>query len=340
MSVPIISVILPVFNAKDYVAESVQSVLNQTMQEFELILIDDGATDGSAQIIDRIAENDTRVRVYHQSNNGICYTRNRGLELARGEYIAFCDHDDFYDPDYLKKTYDIMLKQNVDVVKFSYNSIHVKNGKELEPFCYRLKQGPFLLTENVDYRSYSAVVAVIWNGLYRKEFLDREEIRFEEHFKAGWEDIYFCFELIRKGAKIYTIPDILFSHYLRQGQSTSAKYNTQRRNDNLICAESERDLFLEQGISDSEMWIEHQLFYITNYIKELLYPECELTECQKLKGIREFRKKDSVPMKLFSINTLKTLRRLPTWKSIKWCLYHLWSPGVYLIMKKNGHHSW
>ena len=91
-----VSVIMPVYNAAAHLEAAVQSVLRQTLQDLELILVDDGSTDGSAALCDAAAAADRRVRTVHQANAGICAARNRGLELAVGEYVSFCDDDDVF----------------------------------------------------------------------------------------------------------------------------------------------------------------------------------------------------------------------------------------------------
>ena len=89
-----ISMIMPVYNSEDYLASAIQCVLNQTMKDFELILVDDGSTDKSGEICDSFAKRDSRIVVIHQKNGGICRARNKGLEAANGEYVAFMDNDD------------------------------------------------------------------------------------------------------------------------------------------------------------------------------------------------------------------------------------------------------
>ena len=97
-----ISVIVPVYNSEEYLPDTAASILNQSFEEFELILVDDGSKDRSGKICDELAQKDKRVKVIHKQNGGICSARNCALKLAKGEYIAFCDNDDMYLPGLLK----------------------------------------------------------------------------------------------------------------------------------------------------------------------------------------------------------------------------------------------
>ena len=105
---PLISVIVPVYNAAQFLGGMIDSIISQSFSDFELILIDDGSSDGSAEICDKYAEQDRRVEVIHKENEGISKTRNLGIMRARGKYICFCDHDDFLMPDALKNLYEAL----------------------------------------------------------------------------------------------------------------------------------------------------------------------------------------------------------------------------------------
>ena len=121
-----ISVIIPVYNTKQYLESCLDSILSQTYTDLEVLFIDDGSTDGSAQLLDAFAARDSRIRVIHQQNGGVCAARNRGIQEARGDYLSFIDSDDTLEPD----MYEILIKcigeYVVDVAHCSYN--RVTNG--------------------------------------------------------------------------------------------------------------------------------------------------------------------------------------------------------------------
>ena len=99
---PLVSIVVPVYNAQAFLSICVESILNQTFDDFELLLIDDGSKDQSLQVMRELSKRDTRIRLFHHENHGAGYTRNRGIQLASGQYITFIDADDFVDNNYLE----------------------------------------------------------------------------------------------------------------------------------------------------------------------------------------------------------------------------------------------
>ena len=112
---PTISVIIPAYNVEKYLDKCMNSVLNQSFTDFEVLLIDDGAKDSTVQLCDKYAEKDTRVKTYHKKNGGLSDARNYGLERISGKYVTFIDSDDYIDDNYLKYMYDLILKENAQI---------------------------------------------------------------------------------------------------------------------------------------------------------------------------------------------------------------------------------
>ncbi len=127
MTTPLISVIVPIYNVEEYLSGCLESILSQNFSDFEIICIDDGSTDESGSILEMYASKDSRIRTVHQENKGLSSARNVGLDMARGEYIAFCDSDDYYHPDFLKKLYETITQTQADVVTCSLVATHEKN---------------------------------------------------------------------------------------------------------------------------------------------------------------------------------------------------------------------
>ena len=126
---PLISVIVPVYNVENYLPRCLDSIINQTYTNLEILLVDDGATDNSGKLCDEYAQKDNRIRVFHKENGGVSSARNMGLDNATGEYIAFVDSDDYID----KCMYEIMLnssvQNNADIVVCGYLSQSIKTKK-------------------------------------------------------------------------------------------------------------------------------------------------------------------------------------------------------------------
>lgn len=135
MDLPLISVIIPVYNAQRYLRQCIDSVITQTYHNLEIILIDDGSPDSCGEICDEYARLDNRIIVVHQKNQGIAVTRNTGLDLSRGELIAFVDSDDWIERDMFQKMSDMLIKKELDIVFCTANVI--RNGVIAENrFCY------------------------------------------------------------------------------------------------------------------------------------------------------------------------------------------------------------
>ena len=118
-----ISVIIPVYNTKQYLRSCLDSILAQTYRDLEILFIDDGSTDGSFEILDAFGAEDSRIRVIHQENGGVCTTRNRGIEEARGDYLSFIDSDDTLEPDLYETLIDLVRRQGVEIAHCSYNRV-------------------------------------------------------------------------------------------------------------------------------------------------------------------------------------------------------------------------
>lgn len=138
MSKPLISVIVPVYNAEKYLQKCIYSILNQTYQNLEVILIDDGSTDGSGQLCDELSKKDRRIRVIHQQNQGQSAARNTGLDLISGQYVGFVDSDDWIEPEMFSILYNRLINENAQIS--CCGTAEYKNGKIVSYFNSNLKE--------------------------------------------------------------------------------------------------------------------------------------------------------------------------------------------------------
>lgn len=125
---PRISVLMPAYNVEKYIAASLDSLLQQTYRDFEIVVVNDGSTDQTGSILESYRKRDPRVREIHQENQGISVTRNRMLELAEGDYITFIDSDDTVKPEYLEKLYETALEKDADMVFCPYYGFLEEKG--------------------------------------------------------------------------------------------------------------------------------------------------------------------------------------------------------------------
>ncbi len=192
----LISVIIPVYKVEKYVEKCIQSVINQTYENLQIILVDDGSPDNCGKICDEYAKKDHRIEVIHKSNGGLSDARNKGLEIAKGEYIGFVDSDDYIEADMYEVLYNLLKQYNADVsicnfYTVSQGKISVKNADNGINEYNRIEiLKEILLDKNI--QSYA------WNKLYKKELFD--EIKYPIGKK--YEDIGTTFFLLEKCNKV------------------------------------------------------------------------------------------------------------------------------------------
>ena len=171
---PKVSVIMPVYNVSMYLETCLQSVLSQTFKDFELICINDGSTDDSGDILKKYAELDTRIKIIEQENKGLSSARNKGIEIAKGQYITFIDSDDYYTLDFLEHLFTIQQKTCADIVGCDYQKIHQDDicNRHVEHVSYRLYNNALQVL--LDKRNF--IHFNVWNKLYTKAVIG--DIRF------------------------------------------------------------------------------------------------------------------------------------------------------------------
>lgn len=224
----LISIVMPVYNSKEYINIAIESVLKQTFSNFELIIVDDGSYDGSEKICDLYALKDSRIKVIHKNNGGVCSARNLGIKKAKGKYITFLDNDDEYDESYLNKMYNVILSKKSDIVKCSRRNIKIDSNFNIINEKYNIYENIDLNFDEFAMKYYdikkSNILGSVWNSLYKKEIIDLYNITFDRNVKHGNEDIIFNSQYLCYCNKISIISDVLYTHYYRINHSTSMKF--------------------------------------------------------------------------------------------------------------------
>jgi len=214
---PVLSVVVPVFNAQNYLVQSLETIIAQTLKDIEIILIDDGSTDSSLQILKKYREKDKRIRIYTQENKGPGYTRNRGIGLTRGEYICFLDADDFFELNMLESMYNRAKDRKADIV-FSDFYVFDEIKQENQPSFrgvnairekYMPRTSTFSSLDCIEH-IYQIDTSAVWNKIYRRKFIVDNNIHFAELTRA--EDVPFTLAALTL-AKSITYLDKPFVHY-------------------------------------------------------------------------------------------------------------------------------
>lgn len=203
---PLVSIIIPAYNAADYILQTLDSVLAQTVQDFEIIVINDGSKDSTADILDTISQTEPRINVVHKQNSGVADTRNKGLEIAQGEYIAFLDADDIWLSNKLQVQIDAMRSVDANWSITNCDTIDIK-GNILEKSLSKPPLSIPHLDELITWTSPS-FVGVMSSLVMRRSMLG--DIRFNPSISSP-ADRDFVIRLARKSDALY-IPDSLWRY--------------------------------------------------------------------------------------------------------------------------------
>lgn len=237
-----ISVIVPVYNAKKYLHRCVDSILSQTFKDFELLLIDDGSTDGSGDICDNYATNDNRIKVFHKPNEGVSATRNFGIGHANGMYIQFVDGDDWIEPNMFEQMLAHVENTNADIVgcNFFIDFDYCRN----EISCYHEHEEDFVREVISDYWG------VVWKILVKKDLYIDNSIRFPSGINGG-EDYVVCVKLSVSANRICCINKPLY-HYNRSANNNSimSSYSRRKVQDQINATLEIEDFLVNHRIKD------------------------------------------------------------------------------------------
>lgn len=196
---PKISVIVPVYNMEKYLKRCVDSILLQSFSDFEVILVDDGSKDASGDICDSYALSDSRIRVIHKENGGVSAARNAALDIASGEYITFCDADDYLEKECLETLYKNIEEKSVDVVSYNFNVVgdlsNILSEFHQYPQCVKFFSSDW---DNIVYLMFdilsNKVGWEIWTRIFKKSIIIENNIRFCETCNNYAEDMVFVLE--------------------------------------------------------------------------------------------------------------------------------------------------
>ena len=208
-----VSVIIPVYNAAEFLGECLDSVLAQTLKEIEVICVNDGSKDNSLEILREYEKKDSRVVILDQANQGAGAARNNGLAIAKGEYLSFLDSDDFFEPDMLEESYNAACKAKADVIVFAADLFN-HTTKEYKPCTHAFrkhffpKDNPFNpLDEGARDNIYRMFNGWPWDKLFRREFV--QEIGLEYQNLRTTNDMFFVFIGLARAKRVATLDKVL-----------------------------------------------------------------------------------------------------------------------------------
>ena len=234
---PAISVIVPIYNVEKYLSKCIESIINQTLANIEIILVNDGSTDNSGKIADEYSNLDNRIRVIHQQNSGQGSARNKGIEISNGKYIGFVDADDWIDADMYEKMYEKAINRNADIICCSrkvfdeeYNLKLIVDVKEVEYDSVKSDLPNYVINDLL----YPQTVSTC-NKIYLSKVIKRNDIKFRSVKEVGSEDTLFNYCTLLHANKIITEKNTFYNGVERRGSTTRFyKFGCMERTGNLV----------------------------------------------------------------------------------------------------------
>ena len=229
---PKISIIIPNYNTEKHLPKCLDSLVNQTFKDIEIIVIDDGSTDASAKIIRKYAAKDNRIKVITQKNSGPATARNKGLDAATGKYLMFCDSDDWYEPNMCEIMFKTIEKQKTDVVCChpevelapNLTRTELQRFHHFEWYYFQKMRGRYNLTDKLILETN----VLLWNKIWRHDIIKQHHIRFPDGHEHDDDAFWWLFGCVARD--IYFIKKRLYHYYIRSGSIMSTQINKKPKN--------------------------------------------------------------------------------------------------------------
>ena len=233
---PKVSIVMPVYNVERYVEQSVRSLMTQTLEDIEIIIVNDGSKDGSRDIVGKLAEEDPRIKIIDNVNSGYGVSINKGFAAATGEYLGILESDDFAEPDAYEKLYAAAKQNDADMVKGCFN-LYWSNPERFKYFdIFEFTDYPEDDPRRFDYSCAEKVIkpldfdhifyvkASIWSAIYRTEFIRANKITCRETPGASYQDASFTFNVLSKAKRLFLIRDVIVNYRQdNEGSSVNSK---------------------------------------------------------------------------------------------------------------------
>lgn len=270
-----ISIIIPVYNVEPYIRKCLDSVINQSYTNLEIICIDDGSTDNSSKICYEYAEKDSRIKIFHTANNGASYARNLGINNSTGLYIGFIDSDDWIEPNMYEVLYTKI--KNYDVT-FSIISYYRNTDKESVVMANRenipvktLNQQE-LLMYSADLDNYISFGHVIWNKLYTAEYVKKNNLTFNPNLRTAM-DMLFSYEFILADSSCTGVYcDKSLYHYYQRGDSISTTLTQKYKILRLRVCDSCIEMLKKNKYTDISKYLKRFYCYTASrYVEDAIY---------------------------------------------------------------------
>ena len=292
VSQPLVSVIVPVYNVEKYIEKCVRTIMEQDHKNLEIILVDDGTKDSSGQIIDELAQQDHRIHVIHKENGGVATARNRGLDVATGEYIVFVDGDDYVEKEYVSYLVDLAEHTGCDMA-VSRNHYSLLNKSQIRE-DHRYVASAERAIEDIYLMKLNEAV---WNKLYRHDFLKEKGIRFNEQIWYG-EGMLFNIECLQFVDKI-AVGERRIYHQIPNPDSAMRKFNLESNFCGIRSLELQKEKWKKTNEGIEKAWVYHYRCFSDSILNGLVRSDMvrEHREVYK-KCIKNLRSDIMVPLRV------------------------------------------
>lgn len=256
-----VSIIVPIYNVEQYLDRCMQSLLNQTLEGIEIIMVDDESPDGCPRLCEEYKAKYSNIKVVHKKNGGLGFARNSGLEVAEGEYVAFIDSDDFVDTDMFQNLYEYGKKNNCDAVFCGYNiyrdAEHIRRMQENTD--YVLRQGvegvKQVLLDMVgpepDYHSDAKLLMSVWRAIYSRRVIEENQLRFVSERVYIAEDIMWHLDFLPCCQCVGLIPQTHY-YYCMNGTSLTRTYRADRFQKELFLYHAQEEKLWKAGFDEAD----------------------------------------------------------------------------------------
>ncbi len=298
---PFFSVVVPVYKVREYIETCINSILFQSFNDYELIIVNDGTPDDSMLICKRVVGDDKRVVIFEQANAGLSMARNAGLKLAKGKYVLFVDSDDTIEPDSLEKMHEILIKKEVDILCCDFKRIE-ETGTYLTSYS-KIKNmnyisGKKFLTHQLKNKS---IVMVAWRNIYRTEYLKENNFQFMKG--VFHEDEEWTPRVLYKATTVYYCNYAFYNYYIREGSITTQTKKIKNGKDLIKICLTIRDFFKKVPEKKLQKLMEDHLSNIfVNAIKFLDFNELEYKKAYEMFRPKPYFLKTKIKILLLRIS--------------------------------------
>ncbi len=321
MNNDLISVVVPCYNVEKYLEKCVESIINQTYPNLEIILVDDGATDNTPELCDKLALTDSRIKVLHKVNGGLSDARNAGLAVASGKYITFFDSDDWVEYEILKVAIEKMVNNNLDLVVWGYSADFVDDNEKVLSQRNCVVNGACELGKNntvLTQKNTLGLSGYAWNKLYKTDIIKNNNLLFEKGISLV-EDIlfnstYFCC------CKKIEFVDYIGNHYIQRGRVTLGTKRYENVFELKLMGCNSRKAILEHFGVDAKLMGKIMSPFYYGALKPAVLnikTEPDISKCEKLKKLKTFLADEKVQNVAKKANNVSPKHKLLVF-AIRW----------------------